>query len=83
MCFEGFVLFGILYALWRIYPKLRNHVMALYLIGYGTARFFIEFFREPDAHIGLNFLSMSRGQMLCSAMILSGVALWVWRKRVQ
>jgi len=83
MCFEGFVLFGILYALWRIYPSLRNHVMALYLIGYGTARFFIEFFREPDAHIGLNFLSMSRGQMLCSAMILSGVALWVWRKRVQ
>jgi len=83
MCFEGFVLFGILYALWRIYPSLRNHVMALYLIGYGVARFFIEFFREPDAHIGLNFLSMSRGQMLCSAMILSGVALWAWRKRVQ
>jgi len=83
MCFEGFVLFGILYALWRIYPSLRNHVMSLYLIGYGTARFFIEFFREPDAHIGLNFLSMSRGQMLCSAMILSGIALWAWRKRVQ
>jgi len=85
MCFEGFVLFGILYALWKIFPKLREHTMALYLIGYGTARFFIEFFREPDAHIGLNFLNMSRGQMLCSVMILSGVALWVWRacKRVQ
>ncbi|MDR2593787.1 MAG: prolipoprotein diacylglyceryl transferase [Fibromonadaceae bacterium] len=83
MCFEGFILFGILYALWRIYPSLRNHVMSLYLIGYGTARFFIEFFREPDAHIGLNFLDMSRGQMLCSIMILSGVALWAWRKRVQ
>jgi phosphatidylglycerol:prolipoprotein diacylglycerol transferase len=83
MCFEGFVLFGIIYALWKIFPKLRDHAMALYLIGYGTARFFIEFFREPDAHIGLNFLSMSRGQMLCFAMILSGIALWVWRKRVQ
>jgi len=75
MCFEGFVLFCILYALWRIFPKLRDHVMALYLMGYGTARFFIEFFREPDAHIGLNFLGMSRGQMLCSAMIISGIAL--------
>ncbi len=83
MCFEGFILFGILYALWRIYPKLRDHAMALYLIGYGTARFFIEFFREPDAHIGLNFLSMSRGQVLCSVMILSGATLWVWRRRVQ
>ncbi len=79
MCFEGFILFGILYALWRLFPKTRDHVMALYLIGYGIARFFIEFFREPDAHIGLNTFDMSRGQILCSAMILSGVALWAIR----
>jgi phosphatidylglycerol:prolipoprotein diacylglycerol transferase len=80
MCFEGFILFGLIYAAWRIFPKIRDHVMSLYLIGYGTARFFIEFFREPDAHIGINFLGMSRGQMLCSAMILSGIALWAVRK---
>jgi phosphatidylglycerol:prolipoprotein diacylglycerol transferase len=79
MCFEGFILFGLLYALWRLFPKLKDHVMALYLIGYGTARFFIEFFRQPDAHIGLNFLGMSRGQMLCLAMILSGITLWAVR----
>ena len=79
MCFEGFVLFGIIYAFWKIFPKTRDHVMALYLIGYGTARFFIEFFREPDVQIGLNAFGMSRGQMLCSAMILSGAALWVAR----
>ena len=86
MCFEGFILFGILYALWRLFPKLKDHVMALYLIGYGTARFFIEFFRQPDAHLCqphmdlcVNALGMSRGQMLCLAMILSGGALWAVR----
>ena len=79
MCFEGFVLFLILYAVWRILPKMRNHIVSLYLIGYGTARFFIEFFREPDAHIGLNFLGMSRGQILCSIMILTGLLLMAWR----
>jgi phosphatidylglycerol:prolipoprotein diacylglycerol transferase len=83
MCFEGIVLFGIMYAIWRIFPKIRNHVMALYLIGYGTARFFIEFFREPDAQIGLNAFGMSRGQMLCSIMILSGFALWAVRARLK
>ncbi len=79
MCFEGFILFGILYALWKLFPKVRGHIMALYLIGYGLARFFIEFFREPDTHIGLNTLGMTRGQILCSAMILSGIALWAVR----
>ena len=79
MCFEGFVLFGVIYALWKVFPKVREHVMSLYLIGYGTARFFIEFFREPDAHIGLNFIGMTRGQMLCTAMILGGIGLWLWK----
>jgi phosphatidylglycerol:prolipoprotein diacylglycerol transferase len=75
MCFEGFVLFGALYALWRIFPKLREHVMALYLIGYGTARFFIEFFREPT-HAYILFLT--RGQALCSLMILGGIFLFLF-----
>ncbi|GHV13352.1 prolipoprotein diacylglyceryl transferase [Fibrobacterales bacterium] len=75
MCFEGIVLFLVIYFLWRVFPKVRNHIMAVYLIGYGTARFFIEFFREPDVQIGLNALGMSRGQILCLVMILSGIAL--------
>ena len=81
MCFEGFVLFGLIYALWRIFPKTREHTMAIYLAGYGIARFFIEFFREPDAQIGINAFGMTRGQMLCSAMILSGAALWFARRK--
>ena len=79
MCFEGFVLFGIIYALWRVFPKTREHVMAIYLAGYGIARFFIEFFREPDAHITLT-LGMTRGQTLCAAMVLSAALLYKLRR---
>jgi phosphatidylglycerol:prolipoprotein diacylglycerol transferase len=47
-----------------------------------TVRFFIEYFREPDAHIGFVFLSFSMGQILCSLMIAAGVGLYVylWRQ---
>jgi len=77
MCFEGFILFGIIYAFWNFVPKTRNHVMALYLIGYGIARYFIEFFRE-ETHEPLISI-MTRGQAFCAIMILCGIALWVTR----
>jgi phosphatidylglycerol:prolipoprotein diacylglycerol transferase len=51
-------------------------VSAAFLIFYGTIRFFIEFYRQPDAHIGyvaLEWLSM--GQLLCLPMILAGLLL--------
>jgi phosphatidylglycerol:prolipoprotein diacylglycerol transferase len=51
-------------------------MLAFYLIGYGTVRFFIEYFREPDAHLGFVFLSFSRGQQLCFLMILSGILIY-------
>jgi phosphatidylglycerol:prolipoprotein diacylglycerol transferase len=35
-----------------------------------------EFFREPDAHLGLLGLGMSMGQWLCVPMVIGGVALW-------
>ena len=51
-------------------------VSAAFLIFYGTIRFFIEFYRQPDAHIGyvaLEWLSM--GQLLCLPMIFAGFVL--------
>lgn len=78
MCFEGIILFTILYFL-RKKPFFRHQMISCYLIGYGIFRFFIEFFRRPDAHLGrLDFLGMSRGQTLCSLMILSGIVLFIW-----
>ena len=46
----------------------------LYLMGYGLFRFFIEFFRRPDAHLGrVDLFGMSRGQTLCSLMFIAGL----------
>lgn len=64
MCFEGVILFVLLYNLRRI-PLLKDKMPCLYLMGYGLFRFFIEFFRKSDAHLGRNDLfGMSRGQTL-------------------
>ncbi|MCL1946036.1 MAG: prolipoprotein diacylglyceryl transferase [Chitinivibrionia bacterium] len=71
---EGILLFAILCA-FRKFSLTKNLMTPLYLIGYGIIRFFIEFYREPDAHIMLNSLGFSRGQMLCSAMIILGIAM--------
>jgi len=70
---EGILLFSILWLLRKFFSA-KNLMMPFYLIGYGVIRFFIEFYREPDAHIGLT-LGFSRGQMLCAAMVVLGVAI--------
>ncbi len=56
-------------------------LLAIYLAGYGIVRFFIEFFREPDAHLGFVLLSLTMGQLLCAAMISSGVLLFLYRAK--
>ncbi|NQU46826.1 MAG: prolipoprotein diacylglyceryl transferase [Chlorobium sp.] len=73
--FEGIVLFVILWSLRRKSP-FPGFLAALYLFGYGFFRFCIEFFREPDAHIGFVTLSLSMGQILCLAMMLAGFSLY-------
>ena len=69
--FEGIVLFVFLWAVKGRF-KTRGAMLAVYLMGYGLVRFFIEYARQPDAHLGFVFLSFSMGQILCLAMILAG-----------
>jgi phosphatidylglycerol:prolipoprotein diacylglycerol transferase len=61
----------------------RGRVAAAFLVGYGVLRFAVEFFREPDAHLGLLNLGLSMGQWLCVPMVLAGVVLWLWAGRVR
>ena len=78
--FEGVFLFVVLWSIRKIkMPK--GAMLALYLIGYGTVRFFIEYFRQPDDHLGFVFLSFSMGQILCSLMIAGGVFLYFYLQR--
>lgn len=44
----------------------------LYLILYGLIRFIIEFFRQPDEHLGFIFFNFSMGQILSFVMMLIG-----------
>jgi len=72
---EGLLLFAVL---WFFARKDRpiGQVSAVFLMGYGILRFVAEFFREPDAHLGLLSLGLSMGQWLCVPMILAGVFLY-------
>lgn len=77
---EGFLIFTILWPL-RKKVKKEGSIAMLFLILYGTFRFIIEFFREPDLQMGyyLNFFTM--GQILCILMILSGLSLFLMKNR--
>lgn len=72
--FEGIVLFAVLWSV-RKNQRLRRLFFPLYLAGYGVVRFFIEFVREPDAHLGNILGPLTMGQLLCLAMILIGLIL--------
>jgi len=78
--FEGIVLFIILWGLRKRRP-FDGFLLALYVMGYGLVRFFIEFFREPDSHLGLIVASLTMGQILCILMILVGLAVYAVRAR--
>jgi phosphatidylglycerol:prolipoprotein diacylglycerol transferase len=76
---EGLFLFAVLWSMRRMRP-FDGFYLSLYLIGYGMVRFFIEFVREPDTHIGLFLGFISLGQILCLIMILGGAGLFLFRK---
>jgi phosphatidylglycerol:prolipoprotein diacylglycerol transferase len=77
---EGVLLFVILW-IYSARPRPAGAVSALFLIGYGLARFAVEFFREPDDFLGLLALDLSMGQWLSVPMIAAGVALFAWSRR--
>lgn len=77
---EGLLLFIILNALWWFVPKYRERagfLTGLFFILYALFRFALEFFREPDAHLGFIFENLTMGQMLCVPMFLLGVLIVV------
>jgi len=59
-----------------------GRIAGVFLVGYGSVRFLIEFVRQPDAGIDFVFLDFfTRGQQLCFGMIAAGlIVLWFSRK---
>jgi phosphatidylglycerol:prolipoprotein diacylglycerol transferase len=75
---EGLLLFLILWT-YAAKPRAVGQVSALFLMGYGSLRFLVEFFRNPDPGIfGVLSLGLSTAQWLCIPMALAG-ALLMWR----
>ena len=73
--FEGVVLFVILWIL-RNKMKTPGAMFPMHSIGYGVFRFFIEYARQPDEHLGFVLFKLSMGQVLCGLMIIAGVLIW-------
>ncbi|MGC4024984.1 MAG: prolipoprotein diacylglyceryl transferase [Mesorhizobium sp.] len=74
---EGFLLFIVLRFLTHSRLKLKTpgFVAGAFVAGYGCARIFVEFFREPDAQIGYlagGWLTM--GMVLSVPLVLVGIA---------
>jgi phosphatidylglycerol:prolipoprotein diacylglycerol transferase len=88
--FEGIVLWLIIWLLKDRRP-VKGFIISLYIGGYGFFRFFIEYFREPDAELGYRFqfapndlplavahplTSISTGQFFNVLMVLAAI-LWL------
>ena len=54
----------------------RGALSSLFLFLYGSFRFFLEGFREPDEQVGLLVYHLTMGQILCIPMILLGIILF-------
>lgn len=77
---EGMLLFVLIWLYARTERK-PGQVAAAFVFGYGVFRFIAEYFREPDAHLGLLALGMSMGQWLCVPMVVVGALVWHWAGR--
>jgi phosphatidylglycerol---prolipoprotein diacylglyceryl transferase len=76
---EGILLFVLLwFAFWRTKARYDpGKLTGLFVLGYGIARFIVEFFREPDAQLRVfaERTGLHMGQWLCVPMIIGGLYL--------
>ncbi|MDY4323653.1 prolipoprotein diacylglyceryl transferase [Pectobacterium brasiliense] len=82
MMLEGVALFIILNLFIRK-SRPMGSVSGLFLIGYGMFRIITEFFRQPDAQLGLFGGLFSMGQILSLPMVIAGILMMVWAYRRQ
>ena len=75
---EGILLFLILLVIFKVRKNL-YYLGPLFGIGYSTFRFIVEYFREPDRHMGNIFLnSLSMGQILSFLMLVFSVIVLIF-----
>jgi phosphatidylglycerol:prolipoprotein diacylglycerol transferase len=80
MALEGLLLFVVLQFLARR-PRPTGFISGAFLLGYGLARFLVEFAREPDAFLGLLAIGLTMGQWLSLPMMGLGLILILASRR--
>jgi len=75
---EGVILFLLLFLIWRR-PRKPGIVGACFVLFYSIVRISDEMFRMPDAHIGYQWLGLTRGQILSFVMFgIGAILLFLW-----
>jgi phosphatidylglycerol:prolipoprotein diacylglycerol transferase len=77
LALEGLLLFALLWWYARR-PRPTGQVSGAFLLGYGLLRFVAEYFREPDAFLGVLAWNLTMGQWLCLPMMAAGI--WLLRR---
>jgi phosphatidylglycerol:prolipoprotein diacylglycerol transferase len=70
---EGLLIFIILFIFSKNKINRKINAFAVFLILYSLLRFFLEYFREPDAQLGFIISNFSMGQILSIPMFLIGI----------
>ncbi|MDB0053842.1 prolipoprotein diacylglyceryl transferase [Candidatus Pelagibacter sp.] len=77
---EGVILFIILiYFRKKDYLKKPGLISGLFLIFYSIFRFFVEFFRVPDEHLGYLIFDLSMGQVISMIFLMIGTILFYFK----
>jgi phosphatidylglycerol---prolipoprotein diacylglyceryl transferase len=81
---EGLVLgivLAVLYRLTRSRPLAPGSYGIVFLLGYASVRFSLEYVRQPDADLGIVALGMTMGQLLSLGLVVFALAMLVWNLR--
>ncbi len=82
--FEGIMLFLILiYFRNKGYLKTPGYISGLFLLFYSAFRFIIEFFRNPDEHLGYLFLNLTMGQIISFMFLIIGIYLVIIKNEIR
>ena len=82
--FEGIMLFLILiYFRNKGYLKTPGYISGLFLLFYSAFRFVIEFFRNPDEHLGYLFLNLTMGQIISFIFLIIGIYLVIIKNEIR
>lgn len=74
--FEGIVLYVVMRVIYKYLHHKPGVVSGFFGVGYGVIRFFVEYYREPQALSWIKSDYLSGGQILCLMLMVIGI-IWI------